>query len=210
MVAGPGARGEDDVGRRVAAVPPDDSDDPVAALVDPRRRCLRPRSRRAAARPPGARRTSFSGSSAPSRAAQSAPAVGPSHGQRAFTSSASSQSLRWLCWRCQAHLRPELRRLGLGRRDPGDPFAPETDVDAGGLAERRGERGVELPTGQAQLEQRVVGVGLDLRGEHAGGGAPGLTHRRRPAPAPATRRPARASSRAQAAPTGPPPTTITS
>src|SRR5438045_2008235 len=72
--------------------------------------------------------------------------------------------------------RPQIGRLGLGRRDVRDALAPETDVDAGAVAERAREGGIELAAGEAQLQQRIVGVGLDLRCQHAGGGAPALAH----------------------------------
>lgn len=56
----------------------------------------------------------------------------------------------------------------------GDSFAPKTDVDAGRLQECRSKRRIDLTPGKAELEDRVVRAGLDLRGQHSRGRLPGL------------------------------------
>ena len=45
----------------------------------------------------------------------------------------------------------------------------------GRLQECRSERRVELAAGKAELEHWVLGLGLDLGGQHARGRLPGLT-----------------------------------
>jgi hypothetical protein len=72
------------------------------------------------------------------------------------------------------YLRSELGGLRFVRRHVGDTLAPEADVGPGGLPQGRGKRFAVLPRGEAQLEQRIVLVGLQLWCQHAGGRPPRL------------------------------------
>jgi hypothetical protein len=58
-------------------------------------------------------------------------------------------------------------------RDPRDTLLPESDIYSGTLLEWSGDFLVPFPAGKAQIEDRIVQIGLDLRRQHAGRCAPG-------------------------------------
>jgi len=117
--------------------------------------------------------TASRGSSAPRRAAQSAPAVGPSQGQRRLHLSASSQSLRG-CAGAATRSASAARSPPPRRPRPRDTLAPEADVDA--LVSGAGRRArCKARRPPAQLEQRSSSQASNLGREHASGGAPALT-----------------------------------
>jgi hypothetical protein len=69
----------------------------------------------------------------------------------------------------------ERLRLGGVGGNPGDSFPPETDIDSGCAMKVCDEWRVVFPGRESQLEQRIAGIGLDLRGQHTRGCPPGLT-----------------------------------
>jgi len=72
------------------------------------------------------------------------------------------------------YLRPQLSGFPIIARDPGNTLLPETDIYAGALPQGCRERRVVISRGDAEPEQRIGPIGLDLRGEHAGGRPPRL------------------------------------
>ena len=64
--------------------------------------------------------------------------------------------------------------MGLVRRDRCDTFLPQPDVGVRGLEEGVRERPIVLPRGDPELDQRIVGAGLDLRRQHPRSRPPGL------------------------------------
>src|SRR5262249_46287362 len=72
------------------------------------------------------------------------------------------------------HTGTEVAALRVISGDPGDSLPPKSDVDPRRLQQCRGERRIQLATGETKLQSGVVGSGLDLRGKHPGRRLPGL------------------------------------
>jgi hypothetical protein len=72
------------------------------------------------------------------------------------------------------YLRPQLSGLYILARDPGNTFLPEADINAGALPQGCSQRHVVISCGDAEPEQGIGPIGLDLRGEHAGSRPPRL------------------------------------
>jgi len=70
--------------------------------------------------------------------------------------------------------RAQLRRVVFVDGNPRDPLLPEPDVYSGVLTQGWGQVGVQLATGQPELEQRGFPFGTDLGGQHSGGCSPSL------------------------------------
>ena len=69
----------------------------------------------------------------------------------------------------QGDVLPQLVHLGFLEGDRGDPASPEPDVDPGGIFQGGREGLVIVARPDAEAEQQLI-RGLDLRGQHAGGG----------------------------------------
>jgi hypothetical protein len=72
------------------------------------------------------------------------------------------------------YLRPQLGRIDLGAGHPGYALLPQAQIHAGCLVESGRQRLVVVPTGQAQGEQWVARVRLDLGSKQATGCPPRL------------------------------------
>ena len=164
---GPGAGRDDHVARRVPAPPARHAGHPVPPRLD--RRSPRPARRSTPSRAASCRSaaTSRSGSRAPSCGAQSAPRGRAEPRPPALHLVGVEPVGEMPLLPLPGHLRPQVAGFVLVRRGPGDALAPEPDVDAGGLPQRLGQRAVELPGRQSQLQERVLRLGLQLRGQHS-------------------------------------------
>jgi hypothetical protein len=72
------------------------------------------------------------------------------------------------------YLRPQLSGLSIIARNPGNTLLPEPDIYASALPQGCRELNVVISRGDAEPEQRIGPIGLDLGGEHAGGRPPRL------------------------------------
>jgi len=62
----------------------------------------------------------------------------------------------------------------------GNATLPQADVDASRREERRGQHPVAFAAGKTEIEEGIFRYRLDLRCQHAGGGAPRLAIGRAP------------------------------
>jgi hypothetical protein len=70
------------------------------------------------------------------------------------------------------HLGSEHNGLRLAAGDMSNAGLPPSDVDSDFSSKGRGEGLVVFPSGQTELEERVVGAGVHLGSQHSGRGAP--------------------------------------
>jgi hypothetical protein len=72
------------------------------------------------------------------------------------------------------YFRPQDTRFKFVSSYPGNPLLPETDIDAGSVAQHRRQIAVVFARDQSQVKQGIVPVGFDLGSEHAGRCLPSL------------------------------------